>query len=297
MAALQEVRAVVNGLIGDVLDEQDAPIAIAMTLRAEGPASSKICVFVHGLMATDDRWRFRGDADGGSTYGSMLARDRGVTPVYVTYNTGRHISTNGRELAQRLEAMVRSWPVPVSEVSLVGHSMGGLVLRSALHHGVVEGHEWANAARRLFLLGVPNRGSGLAHVGHALEVALQALPAVAARRIGALVGRRSAGMKDLRLGALLDEDWERGQRHPVRTPPGLEVFVAAASVIGGGDHPVARAIGDVLVSQRSAQGRSLFDADRVCGDDRVVVFPATGHVSLAANALVYEQLLAWWDGS
>ena len=285
-SVLSDLRAVVNGLVGDELEEQGSSLALPMSLRAEGAASARLCVFAHGLMATDERWRYRDDPS--MTYGSQLARDRGVTPVFVSYNTGRHISTNGQELAERLDAMARSWPVPVTEVSLVGHSMGGLVLRSALHHALEAGHGWAEVTRRLVLLGVPNKGSALAHVGHAVEVALSSLPAVAAKRIGGIVGRRSAGIKDLRHGSLLDDDWTHGRRHPVRTPPGLDVFVGAANALGEGDHAVARAVGDVLVSRRSASAG-------LCAEDHVAVFPATGHVSLAANPLVYAQLLRWWD--
>ena len=48
-------------------------------------------------MATESIWDFPGDPD--TTYGSLLARDHGVTPIYLRYNTGQHISVNGRELA------------------------------------------------------------------------------------------------------------------------------------------------------------------------------------------------------
>ena len=50
-------------------------------------------------METEFAWGF----GGGETYGARLARDLGVTPVYVRYNTGRHISENGRSLAELLE--------------------------------------------------------------------------------------------------------------------------------------------------------------------------------------------------
>ncbi|MDQ3107781.1 MAG: hypothetical protein M3Q68_08265, partial [Actinomycetota bacterium] len=259
------------------------PIAIPMSLRADGPASNRVCVFVHGLMATDDRWRFRDDRS--TTYGSLLARDRGVTPVYASYNSGRRIAVNGAELAERLDVMVRTWPVPITELSLVGHSMGGLVARSALHHGVVADQGWTTVACRLVLLGVPNHGSGLAHAGHALEVALSSMGVSAARRVGDLVGRRSEGLKDLRYGTVADG---LGPDAPARLPEGLDVFVGAASAFGDGEHPVTRVLGDLLVSRRSAHGQ-------LCENDRVVVFPSTGHVSLAANPIVYAQLLTWWD--
>ena len=54
----------------------------------------------------------------------------GVTPVYLRYNPGRHISENGRDLAHRLQALVDAWPVPVEAISILAHSMGGLVSRS-----------------------------------------------------------------------------------------------------------------------------------------------------------------------
>ena len=34
----------------------------------------------------------------------------GYTPLYVRYNSGRHISENGRDLAEQLERLVAAWP-------------------------------------------------------------------------------------------------------------------------------------------------------------------------------------------
>jgi triacylglycerol lipase len=144
-----DARAVLNGLFGDVLVEQASSLAIPLSFRtasgdelpidhdglgrAPPNAGARLCVFVHGLMASESVWRFAGRPE--ITYGELLARERGVSPVYVRYNTGRHISTNGRELAASLQRLVRGWPVRVREIDLVGHSMGGLVIRSACHYG------------------------------------------------------------------------------------------------------------------------------------------------------------------
>src|SRR4051812_33919994 len=109
MVAIRDAGvAALNGLVGDALHQQGHGLAVRMKLRAEGPPTSTVVFLVHGLMATDAQWRMKD----GSTYGSRLAGDRGATPVYVTYNSGRHVSDNGRELAQRIEAAVTSWPVP-----------------------------------------------------------------------------------------------------------------------------------------------------------------------------------------
>ena len=154
-----DALAIVNGFFGDRLDDQGSPLAIPMTLRsrtdaltldrdglAEGlpQATGRICVVVHGLMANESVWGFPGDHD--TTYGSLLARDHGVTPVYLRYNTGRHISINGRELAGLLHRLVTAWPVPVHDISLIGHSMGGLVIRSARHYASAT-RPWLDAIR------------------------------------------------------------------------------------------------------------------------------------------------------
>ncbi|MCV4600863.1 GPI inositol-deacylase, partial [Escherichia coli] len=83
----------------------------------------------HGLMETEHAWRLGGRP----TYGARLVDDIGATEVQIRYNTGRHISDNGATLARLLSEMVLLWPVPVTRISLVGHSMGGLVIRSACH--------------------------------------------------------------------------------------------------------------------------------------------------------------------
>ena len=142
-----DALAVVNGFFGDRLADQGSTLAIPMTLRSrtgalapdretlagEFPeATGSIALFVHGLMSTESIWEFPGDPD--TTYGNLLARDHGVTPIYVRYNTGQHISVNGRELAGLLHRLVSAWPVPVHDISLIGHSMGGLVIRSSCHY-------------------------------------------------------------------------------------------------------------------------------------------------------------------
>ena len=169
------------------------------------------------------------------TYGELLARERGVSPVYVRYNTGRHISTNGRELAARLQRLVRAWPVRVREIDLIGHSMGGLVIRSACHYGYASATlrdrlrrrgPWPAKVKRVVLLGVPNSGANLEVIVNLTSAALWSVPTPVTRLVGAGLDRRSEGIKDLRWGAVLDEDWVerdpdatgRPERYPVRVP-------------------------------------------------------------------------------
>src|SRR3954471_11448689 len=119
-----------NGAVGDRLAAAGNPLALDMTPRGGGD-TPRIAVFVHGLGETDDSWALFGRRP----YGAGLEEELGYTPLYLRYNTGLHISDNGRRLARLLEETVESWPVPVEEIVLVGHSMGGLVARSACHYG------------------------------------------------------------------------------------------------------------------------------------------------------------------
>ncbi|MEE4659316.1 MAG: hypothetical protein V2J89_02540, partial [Halieaceae bacterium] len=136
-----EIRAVsaLNGAIGDYLEAQGNPLALPMTLLHDGRAlsldapvvprsavSPRLVVFVHGLGMSELNWQARGTG-----IGDALQEGLGLCPLYLRYNTGRHISTNGQQLAAMLDGLWASWPVPVESLSLVGHSMGGLVIRSA----------------------------------------------------------------------------------------------------------------------------------------------------------------------
>jgi len=71
-----------------------------------------------------------------------LRDDLGYSPVFLRYNTGLHVSVNGRTLAEILELLQDQWPVPITELVLIGHSMGGLVARSACHYGAELQHGW-----------------------------------------------------------------------------------------------------------------------------------------------------------
>src|SRR5947209_14653024 len=126
-------------------------------------------------MGTEFPWHWYAKRCGG-TYGSQLERDLGLTPVYVRYNTGRHISENGRSLHELIEQLVACWPVDVEKVALIGHSMGGLVARSACCHASESGGEWVRRVRHVVTLGTPHMGAPLAQAVHYASAGLDALP-------------------------------------------------------------------------------------------------------------------------
>lgn len=322
-----------DGVIGDQLAHQGSSLALPLTFRTAtgeelpldrdelrerlADATGRVCVFVHGLMSSERVWAFPGQP--GVTYGERLARDHGVTPVYVRYNTGRHISTNGRDLARRLQELVRCWPVRVRELDLVGHSMGGLVVRSACHYGRHSAgladrargrRPWTTKVRRVVLLGVPNTGANLEVVANLTSSMMWAIPTPVTRLLGAGLDRRSDGIKDLRWGAVLDEDWlerdpgtrTRPSLHPVRAPGRARVLVVAGSIVTEGDgpddpfHPVNRVLGDVLVTTPSAAGLVPDTAVNLLPGATVRRCPTITHVALANRAEVYDLLHKWWDG-
>jgi pimeloyl-ACP methyl ester carboxylesterase len=327
-----EVLAAVNGLFGDELAHRGSSLAVPMSFRTcDGQevslerkalattlpqVSGRLCVLVHGLMSTESMWGFPARPD--LTYGELLARDRGLTPLYVRYNTGRRISTNGRELASMLRALVAEWPVRVREIDLIGHSMGGLVVRSACHYGSTSAtlgdrarlrRPWPSKVKRVVLLGVPNTGASLEVIANQISERLWSLPTPVTRLVGAGIDRRSEGIKDLRWGAVLDEDWlerdpastQRPELHPVRVPRRAQYLVVAGSLTvngAGGGQSVKQLLGDALVTPASAEGR-LHGGSHRSLFSRVTVrsCPKINHIALANRPAVYDEIRDWWTDS
>ena len=159
--------AALNGVFGDHLEATGNPLAIRMGpvadsreiettaagLAAAYPeADAHIVVLAHGLCHSELAWSRKGDP----AMGDRLREALGLTPVYLRYNSGRHISANGRSLADLLDRLYSAWPVPVESLSLIGHSMGGLVLRSACWYGKEANLPWIRRLRRVVCLGTPH---------------------------------------------------------------------------------------------------------------------------------------------
>jgi len=301
--------SVLNGLVGDRLEREGSPLAQPMAIRVDGlavtpdraslaqafpAATPRLVVFLHGLMESERGWHLGGRED----YGSRLARDLGCTPVYVRYNSGRHISENGRSLSDLLGQVVAEWPVEVAEVALVGHSMGGLVSRSACYIAALDEAPWVGHVRHVISLGSPHLGAPLEQAVHYLSAGLNKLPET--RMMSTFLRRRSAGIRDLRQGSLVDEDWRERDPEALRAAACQEVpllegathcFVSA-TVTRSPRHPLGRVIGDTLVLVPSASGRSRtrklgFEAEYG------LHVGATHHIALLNHPAVYEKLHAW----
>jgi pimeloyl-ACP methyl ester carboxylesterase len=297
-----------NGLIGDELEEDGSDVRIELSLRHRGrdlpadpaalasahpEATRRLVLFVHGLMENDESWR-RDERAAGGTYGSRLRGDLGYTPLHLRYNTGLHISNNGRRLSELLETLVGAWPVPVSELVLVGHSMGGLVARSACAHAGEHEFSWIKALRHVVFLGSPHGGAPMEKAVNVAAWALAVAPE--SRPFANVLNDRSAGIKDLRFGYLREDDWREGDpdallhngRAHVPLTEGVEHHFVVATLSADPTHPVGYAVGDLLVRADSASGSGL-----VVATEDVRHLGRLNHFDLLNHPLVYEQIHRW----
>jgi pimeloyl-ACP methyl ester carboxylesterase len=305
----EAVLAALNGVLGDHLARTANPLAIRMAVRHAGRplalqraalaaalpgATGRPLLLVHGLCMNDLQWRREGH-----DHGAALAEALGFTPVYLHYATGLHVSTNGRALAHLLEQLLAQWPRPIERFAIVGHSMGGLVARSALHYGRAAGHHWTHRLDDLAFLGTPHHGAPLERAGHGFSTLLQAVPY--AGPFARLAKLRSAGITDLRHGNVVDEDWTsldrfedaNDRRTPVPLPAGPRCHAIAGTLaaengladklLGDGLVPVASALGKHRLARRTLQ----------FAPESQRVFAGTGHLQLLASAEVSEQLRTW----
>ena len=258
--ARESFQAALNGVFGDHLAASGNPLAIPMQWRRQGralplapdplaralpDASPRLLLMIHGLCMTDHQWR-RGEHD----HGEQLAAEFGMSPVYLRYNSGRSVAENGRELAGLLEKLLAAWPVPVESLNVLGHSMGGLVARSAVDVAESDGLAWRSRLRTMAFLGTPHHGAPLERAGHFADRLLTLSPYIAPIvRIG---GARSAGIQDLRHGHVRAAG-PRGERQPVPLPREVRIHVIAATATVS--ESASRLRGDGLVPVTSALGQ------------------------------------------
>ncbi|QRN93519.1 alpha/beta hydrolase [Archangium violaceum] len=314
---LEFALGVLNGVLGDYLHRQNNGLATPMELFLDGhpvrldresllrayPApTGRLALWVHGLAVTEAVWSFPGEP--AVTYGALLQRDQGVTPLYLRYNTGLHISDNGEALARLLETLVACFPVPVEELILVGYSMGGLVVRSACHVAAEAGHTWLSRVRRALYLGVPHLGSPLERAGRAVSHVLRAIPNPYTQLVADVVDLRSSGVKDLGYGNLVKQDWEgtegearlQNRRHPVPLLPELSHHLLVGSLGNDERHLLSMLFGDGVVPLASAAGRAEpEDRSPVFPQENVKVVAGVDHIALAHHAAVYAQVRAWCE--
>ncbi|MGQ5521729.1 esterase/lipase family protein [Chitinimonas sp. PSY-7] len=285
---VSRLQSILNGAFGDTLEAGANPLAYEMSFYEAGSKSpldqialaqkvvasgGRLCVFIHGLGLDEHCWQ--GEAD----FGQRLSADFGYAPIYLRYNSGRSIQTNAAALAICLHECYANLPY-LNDLLLVGHSMGGLLARSAVYHAAEAGMGWLQALHMVVCLGAPHRGAPLERIGRLLTVAMQ-LNQISTP-FAALAQQRSQGVQDLHDGLL---DPESGRTQPIL--PGVPYRFVASSLLPSLQHPTAQILGDGMVPLPSASDPGLD------GDVAVVQLAGIGHMGLLKHPKVYEALHTW----
>jgi len=306
----EAIRSVLNGVIGDYLEKNENPLKITMQFRHDAKAlpldnkslakayptfNGKIILMVHGSCMNDIQWTRKEH-----NHGRELAKELHKTPIYLHYNSGRHISTNGQEFNKLLEELVQHWPVPVEELVIIAHSMGGLVSRSALYYGQQQQQTWTKHLKKIVFLGTPHHGAPLEQAGNYLDVILEAIPyAKPFARLGKI---RSAGVTDLRYGNLLDEDWQkndrfkmqRDQRQNISLPEKVECYSIAGIAGKATGSKSSKLLGDKMVGVKSALGQHKDPAKNLNfkKENTWIAYEST-HSELLSNPKIYTKIKSW----
>ncbi len=306
----ETLLAVLNGVIGDHLVESKNPLATKMEIRVNGAAVScnaqsirnalpevngKILLMVHGLCNSDAIWN--GEEH---NHGTLLADEMGFTSLFLKYNSGLHISSNGKKLSRLLEELTSNWPVPVEELHIIGFSMGGLVSRSAVHYAEEHKNKWRGLLKNMIFLGTPHHGAPLERLGHFVNQMFSLVHYTKPfTRLGNI---RSVGITDLRYGNLIREDWEgkdrfeasRDQRENIPLPKKVNCFAVAAVLEKANKGVKARFVGDGLVQVDSAHGlhKDKLKQLKFKKKNTHIVFQ-TNHDGLLSDSEVYDKMKSW----
>ena len=300
--ARDAVQSALNGVFGDHLVATNNPLAITMQFRRNGEAltlsrealagtfpnaTGKVLVLIHGLCMNDRQWNMARTDGSPHDHGAELQKHLGYTAVYLRYNTGLHVAENGKAFAAALEALMATWPVKVKELSIVAHSMGGLVTRSAHHYAGENTHAWPKQLKKIVFLGTPHQGAPLERGGHWIDMILGATPyASPFAKLGKV---RSTGITDLRYGSVVDDADQRCAVLPL--PSKVKCFAIAGTTGQQNGDLRDRLLGDGLVPLDSALGRSD-DPQQALNfpDNRQIILYSTNHMQLLSSVAAYNAM-------
>jgi alpha-beta hydrolase superfamily lysophospholipase len=257
---------------------------------------------VHGLCVNEGAWQSYSQQHWGKKqdFGQLLEQELGYSPFYVRYNSGRHISHNGRDLDLLIEELIKNYPAKVDDIVIIGHSMGGLIARSANHFTASSHTRWHTKLSQVICLGSPHLGAPLEQVAHLGTALLDQMTFT--RPIAKIIKQRSIGIKDLRYGYVTDEDWqsqdqdslEGNKRKSAQQLQHVKYSFIGSSLSDDTQHPVAHTLGDILVPVKSATGQH--QAEELCvsySEDRYKLLGGINHIALQNHPEAYQQIKAW----
>ncbi len=307
--AREAALSALNGVLGDHLVAKNNPLAVPMQLRRHGKpvnpqalsaaiqqSNGKLAIMVHGICMNDLQWNRQGH-----DHGAALARDLGFMPLYLQYNSGLHISENGRNFSDLLETINVQAPQPL-ELAIIAYSMGGLVARSACHYGNASGYTWPHHLRKLLFLGAPHHGAPLEQGGNWINIMLETSPYSAPfARLGKI---RSSGFTDLRYGYVTDVDWKGrdrfsysgGQRAHIPLPKGVDCYAIAATTAKESNNLHDGLIGDGLVPLSSALGcHKKAELNLLFPESHQWIGRNMNHLDLLNDPEVYATIKKWLE--
>jgi len=295
----EAVAAAMNGVLGDHFDKKENPLAITMSFRKNGLALNKnqlaeifnksnntITILIHGLCMNDLQWTREGH-----NHGELLEKELGHTVIYLHYNTGLHVSENGRQLSQLLNEIEINTDITINFLT---HSMGGLVVRSACFYAKQLKSTWSKSVEKIIFLGTPHHGAILAKGGHMLDVFLEISPYSAP--FAKITKVRSHGLTDLRHGYVIDEDWqEHDERKIVPLPANVNCYAIATTSSEKESSKIANEIvGDGLVSINSGLGiHKDKNLDLNIPKEHQWVGRNISHMQLLSDAEIYQVIKNW----
>ncbi|MDX1902842.1 MAG: hypothetical protein SFU27_01690 [Thermonemataceae bacterium] len=304
-------QSILNGLFGDNLANSFLEVKMgfyhqgeeihidASSIKTyfsgkESQASPKVCLLIHGLTHNETAWDFPDKTN----YGTFFERDFNFSSFSLRYNTGLHISENGKKLASLLEEFYKNYPIPIEEISIIAHSMGGLITHSACHYANQWQYHWQRKLQTVFLIATPHKGSFLEQFANLTTNVLSRVPNWHTRLVGRIINLRSAGIKDLRFAYLKDEDWhnketdtllENGQTQ-IEKLTEVDYYIISGRLSKKEAHWLTQLFGDILVHPESArEHRHIKFSPQNCYE-----FPQTNHFKIQIKIEVYEKMKEWY---
>lgn len=300
---LKQVVNVINGMIGDHLVTNNNALAVPMMIydRYGQPQSKKlsgrVILLCQGLCLSYLSWH---PCEADSLGENIALAQPETTVLYLDYNSGKRISQNGRQLSRRLQQLVDDNP-DITQIDLVGYSMGGLVSRSALFYAEQDRLDWINRVGNLITLGTPHQGAMLERIGYYILDIIGKFPFAAS--LSKMGNIRSAGIIDLRHGSIRDEDWRYLKqrdvlpeefRHPTKLPHHIRTYLIAGTIVEGiYDSKASNLVGDGLVTVESALGEANESHTLYVPEGRKAIFYGVNHYNLQYDRRVQAQVIQW----
>lgn len=306
--------SILNGVVGDHLEKWNTPFSRELNFYRNGnpirfdtddgaedfpKMGSRVCILVHGLVSDETMWKFTSSED---DYGSLLETELAYTPLYLRYNSGRHISDNGQDLDFIISSLYRRYYKTLKEIVFISHSMGGLVTRSACYYGKKNKSKWVSLVSKVFFIGSPHHGAPLEKFGNLATTILEKIPNPFTHLTKATINLRSAGIKDLRYGFLVEEDWKgkdpdsfvNSEKTIVPLLPKVKYYVITGTLMKDPDHFLSRFFGDAIVGKESSHGKSGNKKyDLPIPGNHICEIPGITHIQLMKEPLVYKQIKQW----